>query len=61
MLPEVLNNHFYYLIPDQIIPLVVREGTDENFTSDSEDSYHGFDSTSDTPSDINVHNTSYDS
>jgi hypothetical protein len=60
MLPEVLNNHFDYLIPDQIIPLVVGEGNDENHTSDSEDSYHGLYSTSDAPSDTNAHNTSYD-
>ena len=63
MLPEVLNNHFDYLIPDEIIPLIVDEGDNENYTSDSEssDSYHGFDSTSDVPSDSNVNNTSHDS
>ena len=63
MLPEVLNNHFDYLIPDQIIPLVVGEGNIENSSSESEDSdsYHGFDSTSDVPSDSNVQNTSHDS
>ena len=63
MLPEVLNNHFDYLIPDEIIPLVVGEGNIENSSSESEDSdsYHGFDSTSDVPSDNNVHNTSHDS
>ena len=63
MLPEVLNNHFDYLIPDEIIPLVVGEGNIENSSSDSEDndSFHGFDSTSDVPSDNTVNNTSYDS
>jgi hypothetical protein len=63
MLPEVLNNHFDYLLPDQIIPLVVDEGNNENSTSDSEDSdsYHGFYSTSDVLSDSTVHNTSHDS
>ena len=56
MLPEVLNNHFDYLIPDAIIPLVVGEGDIENSSSDSEDSdsYHGFDSASDVPSDGNT-------
>ena len=56
MLPEVLNNHFDYLIPDEIVPLVVGEGDIENSSSDSEDSdsYHGFDSASDVPSDGNI-------
>jgi hypothetical protein len=63
MLPDVLNNHFDYLIPDEIIPLIVDERDNENDTSDSDssDSYHGFDSTSDVPSDSNVINTSHDS
>ncbi len=56
MLPEALNNHFDYLIPDEIVPLVVGEGDIENFSSDSEDSdsYHDFDSASDVPSDGNT-------
>jgi hypothetical protein len=57
MLPEVLNNHFDYLIPDQINPLIVGEGNNENFTSDSEDSYHGFDTLDDNENtDVNVPN-----
>jgi hypothetical protein len=58
---NIPQKFFDYSIPDQINPLIVGEGNDENFTSDSEDSYHGFDSTSDAPSDTNVLNTSYDS
>jgi hypothetical protein len=63
MLPEVLNNHFDYLIPDEIVPLVVGEGDIENSSSDSEDNdyFHGFDSSSDVPSDNTVNNTSYES
>jgi hypothetical protein len=55
MLPEVLNNHFDCITPDQIVPLIVAEGDNENYTSDSKESFHGFDSQSDKQSDTNVH------
>jgi hypothetical protein len=43
MLPEILNNHFDYVIPYQIFHLNVGEGNNEKFTSDSEESFHSFD------------------
>jgi hypothetical protein len=60
MLPDVLVNYFDYAVPDQIIPLNVGEGDNENLTSDSEGSFHGFDFQSDEQSENDVNNDSYD-
>ena len=60
MLPDVLNNHFGYAVPDQINHFNIAIGDNENPTSDSEESFNGFQSNSNSSSNNEINNDNYD-